>query len=70
MSEEHDFAAIHERGVYALCTADDSPEAKAFIAQVERYGHRVERLPRDEAVKRHRAFLATLPEFKGLLAED
>ncbi len=70
MSDRYDLAAIHERGVYALCTDDGSAEARAFVVQAERRGHRVERLPVEEACRRHRAFLATLPEFAGLITDD
>lgn len=69
MSERYDFVAYNEMGAYALCEDDGSTESVAFVRRMERRGHRVERLPVEEACRRHRAFLATLPEFAGLISD-
>lgn len=69
MDERYDFVAFNEKGAYALCEDDGSADASAFVRRIERRGHRVERLPVEEACRRHRAFLATLPEFAGLIAD-
>lgn len=68
MTEEpHDWIAISDRGVIGCCSDIDNQDVGAWIAAARRQGYRVERVPLEEAVRRHRAYLATLPEFKGLI---
>ena len=68
MSEApHDWIAINDRGVYACMWDDGGNDIPDWIEAVKARGHRVERVPVEEAVRRHRAYLATLPEFAGLI---
>lgn len=69
MAETYDLIAVSERGVYALCSDECSRKEKdKFIRDALKHvGGRVERVTTEEAVNRHRSYLATLPEFAGLL---
>lgn len=67
MTEDpHDWIAINDRGVYACMWDDGGNDIPGWIEAVKARGHRVERVPVGEAVRRHRAYLATLPELAGL----
>jgi hypothetical protein len=70
MGRTYDLIAVNERGVYAICSDECSRKEKdKFIRDaLKRIGNRVERVTTEEAVSRHRAYLASLPEFAGLLA--
>lgn len=67
MTPTHDLIAINERGVYAICYDDGSPEAGEFAAEARRRGDRVERVALKEACDRHLAYLSGLPAFRGVL---
>ena len=70
MTEElHDYIAISDRGVVACCSDDGWPGAELWAQVARDAGYRVERVPVEEAVRRHRAYLATLPEFAGLIKD-
>ncbi len=64
--EPTDYIAISDRGVIGCCSAD-WPGSADWLREVRRQGYRVERVPVEEATRRHRAYLATLPEFKELI---
>ena len=67
MSQRYDYVAVNPEGVYALCEdCPDSGSAK-FIADALKAGHRVDRVTVDEAVRRHKDYLRTLPEFQELV---
>ncbi|GJD55201.1 hypothetical protein [Methylobacterium dankookense] len=69
MRERYDFAAINERGVYALHSDDGSADGLAFVRKARARGHWVERLPVEEACERHIAYLqATWPAFAEVFA--
>lgn len=70
MTERYDYIAINDRGVYALCQDDprDPETTTDFIDTAEMRGHRVERVLVAEAVERHRAYIAELPAFAGLIS--
>lgn len=71
MSELDSLVGLDSEGrVYAVHATGFGDEAdREFIAEILDAGDRVQRMTRDEAVRRLREYLATLPEFSGLMAE-
>jgi hypothetical protein len=68
MAETYDLIAINERGVYAICSDEAGADyVEEFRRDVLAAGHVLARAPTREACERHRAYLATLPEFAALL---
>lgn len=65
--DRHDYIAISDHGVFALHEDDGSADCADWIAGMQRAGWGVERVPVEEAVGRHLAYLRARPEFAGLL---
>lgn len=67
MSERYDYIAIGPQGVYAIHEDDGSADTTEFIHMAADRGHRVERVPVAEAVKRHLAYLRQDPNMAALI---